>query len=117
MTSSLQTAPPSVSHHVFSRHTDLYRSDSPSQAFTLARTIESCISVVKVWVVQNKLQSNDEKTDSLVGSVPGIVLPSSPCVGQSDIPFCNAADNIDNVCVCVRSCARARACVCVCVCA
>ena len=58
---------------------------------------------MKARVVQNKLQLNDEKTDSLIGSAPGIVLPSSLCVGQSDIPFCNAAHNIDCVCVCVCS--------------
>ena len=44
----------SVSHHMFADDTELYKSDSPSEAFTLTRTIESCVSDVKVWVVQNK---------------------------------------------------------------
>ena len=49
-----------ISHHLVSRHmfvddTELYRTDSPSEAFTLAWTIESFISGVEVWVVQNKL--------------------------------------------------------------
>ena len=51
----------SVSHHVFADDTELYKSDSPSEVFTLALTIESCVSDVKVWVVQNKLQLNDDK--------------------------------------------------------
>ena len=51
----------------------LYKSESPSEAFTLAQTIKSCISDVKVWVVQNKLQLNDDETEILlIGSAPGI---------------------------------------------
>ena len=57
-----------ISHHsvshMFADDTELYKSDSPSEAFNLSRTIEACISDVKVWVVQNKLQLNDDKTDS-----------------------------------------------------
>ena len=67
---------------MFADGTELYKSDSPSEAFTLARTFESCISDVKVWVVQNKLQLNDDKTE---------ILPSSLCVSHNDIPFSNAA--------------------------
>ena len=44
----------SVSHHVFADDTELYKSDSLSEAFAFSRTIEACISVVKVWEVQNK---------------------------------------------------------------
>ena len=45
-----------------------------------------------MWVVQNKLQVNDDKTELLlIGSAPGIDLPSSLCVGHSDIPFSKAA--------------------------
>ena len=72
---------------MFADDTELYKSDSPYEAFTLARTIESCISDVKVWVVQTKLHLNDDKiTDDkteilLIGSAPGIDLPSSLCVG------------------------------------
>ena len=52
----------SVSRHMFADYTELYKSDFPSEAFILAQTIESCISDVKIWVVQNKLQLNDNKT-------------------------------------------------------
>ena len=80
---------------MFADDTELYKSDSPSDAFTLAQTIESCVSDVKVWAVQNKLQSNDDKTEiCLIGSAPRIDLPSSLCVGHSDIPFSNAAHNL-----------------------
>ena len=75
----------SVSQHMFADDTELHKSDSPSEAFTrtLAQTIESCISDVKVWVVENKLQLNDDKTEiPLIGSAPGIDLPSSLCVDQ-----------------------------------
>ena len=73
----------------------LYKSDSLSEAFILAQIIESCISDVKVWGVQNKLHLNDDKTEILLtGFAPGIDLPSSLCVGHSDIPFSNAACNL-----------------------
>ena len=67
---------------MFADDTELYESDSPS-----ARTIESCIWDVKVWVVQNKLQLNDDKI------APEIDLPSSLCVGHSNVLFSNAARN------------------------
>ena len=67
---------------MFADDTELYKSDSPSEAFSLSRTIEACISDVKVWVVQNKLQLNDDKKEILlIGSAPGIDLPSSVRVG------------------------------------
>ena len=70
---------------MFADNTELYKSDSPFEAFTLAWTIESCISDVKLWV--------DKTEILLMGCAPGIDLPSSLCVGQSDIPFSNAARN------------------------
>ena len=76
---------------MFADDTDSDKPDSPFEAFTLARAIESCILYVKVRVVQNKLQLNDDKTEiPLTGSASGIDIPSSQCVGQSDIPFSNA---------------------------
>ena len=43
-----------ISHHsvfdqMFADDTELYKSDSAYEAFTLARTIESCISDVSAW--------------------------------------------------------------------
>ena len=68
----------SVSNHMFADDSELYKSDSPSEAFTLSRTIEVCISDVKVWVVQNKLQLNDDKRDILlIGSAPGSLFTCS----------------------------------------
>ena len=80
---------------MFADDAELYKSDSPSEAFTLSRTIEACISDVKVWVVQNKFQLNDDKTEILLnGSAPRIDLPSSVSVGQSGISFSSAARNL-----------------------
>ena len=39
---------------MFADDTELYKSDSPSEAFTLSRTIEACISDMTVWLIQNK---------------------------------------------------------------
>ena len=49
---------------MFADDTELYKSDFPSETFILTWTIESCVSDVKVWEVQNKLQLNDDKTES-----------------------------------------------------
>ena len=69
--------------------------DLLSQTFTFSQTIEACISDMKVLVVQNKLQLNDDKTEiPLIGSASGIDLPSSVRVGQSDISFSSAACNL-----------------------
>ena len=69
--------------------------DLLSQTFTFSQTIEACISDMKVLVVQNKLQLNDDKTEILlIGSAPEIDLPSSVRVGHSDISFSSAARNL-----------------------
>ena len=48
-----------------------------------------------LWVVQNKLLLNDDKTEILlIHSAPGIDLPSSVRVGLSDISFSSAACNL-----------------------
>ena len=88
----------SVSHQVFADDAELYKSDFLSAAFPLARTIEFSVSDLKVRVVQNKLQLCDEKTEILlIGSVPGTDLPSLLRVDLRDIPFSNAARNLDVV--------------------
>ena len=51
---------------MFADDTELYKSDSPCEAFSLTQTIESCISDVKVWIVWTKLQLNDNKTEILL---------------------------------------------------
>ena len=53
---------------MFADDTELYKSHSPSEAFTLSRTTEACISDMKVGVVPEIL---------LMGAAPGIDLPSS----------------------------------------
>ena len=84
----------SVSHHMFPNDSKLYKSDSPSKAVTLAWTIGAVISDVKVRVVQNKLQLNEDKIEILLkGCAPTIDIPSSLCVGQSDIQFSSAPRN------------------------
>ena len=40
------------------------------------------------------MTTKDQTEILLIGSAPGIDLPSSLCVGHSDIPFFNAARNL-----------------------
>ena len=80
---------------MFADDTELYKSHSPSEAFTLSRTTEAFISDMKVGVVQNKLQLNDDKIEILlIGFATGTDLPSSIHVDQSDISFSSAARNL-----------------------
>ena len=55
----------SVSRHMFVDNIELYKSDSPSEALTLARIIKSYLLDVKVSVLQNILQLNEDKIEVL----------------------------------------------------
>ena len=88
----------SVSSQSFADDTQLYDSTSPDKAVTVISTIETCITDVKTWMVQNKLKLNDEKTEALLfkkktTSFPAD-QPSSLRVGDSDISFVQSARNL-----------------------
>ena len=45
------------------------------------------------------MTTKDKTEILLIGSAPGIDLPSSICVGHSDISFPNAAGNLSVICI------------------
>ena len=52
-------------------------------------------------LISTKLQLNDDKTEILLtGSAPGLDLPSSVRVGQSNISFSSAAHNLGVIFYC-----------------
>lgn len=85
----------SVSHSEFADDTQLYNSSHPSQIQTLLSTSEHCISDVKQWMTQNKLQLNDSKTEALlVGGKGASDQALKLTIGHSEITFSKSVRNL-----------------------
>ena len=85
----------SVSHSEFADDTQLYNSSHPSQIQTLLSIIEHCISDVKQWMTQNKLQLNDSKTEALLtGSRDESDQAFKLIIGHSEISFSKSVRNL-----------------------
>ena len=88
----------SISSHFFSDDTQLLDSCHPDQIEATVRSMQDCISEVKLWMDCNKLKLNDEKTESLLiksdrAKFPD-PAPTSVRVGNSVIPFATHAKNL-----------------------
>jgi hypothetical protein len=84
-----------VSHSEFADDTQLYNSSHPSQVQSLLSTIEHCISDVRQWMTQNKLQLNDSKTEALlVGGGGRLDQTPKLTIGHSDIPFSDSVRDL-----------------------
>ena len=55
-----------MSNRSFADDTQVYNSIAPSQIGLIVQNVENCISCVKVWMGQNKLKLNDDKTEVLL---------------------------------------------------
>ena len=87
----------SVSSQSFADDTQLYSSSTPDQSLSMAQTIENCIHDVKLWMTDNKLKLNDDKTEALLltkKKVDRNTLPDSIQVGHVNIPFSHYAKNL-----------------------
>ena len=56
----------SVDHHTFAADTQLQRSCTPDLVQSSVRGMEECVSEVKSWMTENKLQLNDGKTETML---------------------------------------------------
>ena len=82
-----------IERHIYADDTQLYLTidiDSPYEAL---HTIHNCISDIQSWMIDNKLKSNDDKTEFFIITSPKakfsanlqlnigqeIVLPSTSC--------------------------------------
>ena len=55
-----------VSHQLYADDTQLYSSSSPSEISATIHNIEKCICDVKSWMICNKLQMNNDKTEPIL---------------------------------------------------
>jgi retron-type reverse transcriptase len=85
----------SVSHCEFADDTQLYDSSHPSQVQSLLSSTEHCISDVKQWMTQNKLQLNASKTEALlVGGRGESDQALTLTLAQCDIHFSDSVRNL-----------------------
>ena len=55
-----------VLHQVYADDTQIYKSCTPSEIVDTIKCKEQCISNVKTWMLHNKLQKNDDKTEAIL---------------------------------------------------
>ena len=87
-----------VSNQSFADDTQLYDSSSPSEIHSVVQNVEDCISDVKVWMNQNQLKLNDDKTEALLiqskSSFRSFDKPNIMHVGNVDVTFSHSARNL-----------------------
>jgi len=77
---------------MFADDTQLSHSDSVSNYNQLVLQLQDCVSQIKVWMSQNRLKLNDDKTEALRLLPPSVStssLPSSIALDRSSISFSN----------------------------
>ena len=73
-----------ISHHMYADDSQLYDSESRENISSTIHNMEDCIGEIKVWMAQNKLQLNEDKTEAmLVASSSLHNPPQSITVGQN----------------------------------
>ena len=81
---------------MFADDTELYNSAPRSSTDFLFGNMQKCVRNVKKWTINNKLQLNENKTEALLfDPLKFSDLPDVLRIGQSDIPFCYSARNVD----------------------
>ena len=89
-----------VSHISFADDTQLRRSDTPEKIGEVICNIQSCVSDVRIWMTENKLKLNEDKTEAMIISskyMPKSILaslPSSMLVESATISFSKTARNL-----------------------
>ena len=88
----------SVESQSFADDTQLQTSSSPLNIHLSICSLENCISDVKVWMQQNKLKLNDDKTEALLfcsrSKTFPVSKPTSIAVCGTDISFSSSARNL-----------------------
>ena len=87
-----------IAAHCYADDTQLYVSFTPDKDEAIVRDrLESCISELRVWMNQNRLKLNDQKTEFIIfGTSSGLkkVSTKSIRVGEESIPVSNTVRNI-----------------------
>ena len=88
----------SPSHHSLSDDSQLYKSGNVSQLPEIIHSTRSCISDVKVWVTNNQLQLNNDKTEMIPVATKTVLnsdsVPQSINLEGSGIKLANTVRNL-----------------------
>ena len=68
----------SIRHEMFADDTQLSHSESPENYSGLVRSLQDCVKDTGLWMEENKLQLNNDKTEKLFVSPPP-PLSTRPC--------------------------------------
>ena len=80
---------------MYADDTQLYLSIEPPNISVLINNLEKCISDVKVWMLNNKLKLNDDKTESLLCNPKSFdILIDKINIGDESVSFVNVARNL-----------------------
>ena len=88
----------SLSHHSFSDDNQLYASGPLANLPVLISSSQACVSELKVWMTQNKLKLNEDKTELIIIAskkiCSSISLPTSVSLCGTDIPLSTSVRNL-----------------------
>ena len=88
----------SIQHYAFADDNQLYKETVPDQIETTTDFMQNCITDVKWWMIHNKLQLNDSKTESIIVKShrlsANFSLPSSMRIGNSEVLFVSSVKNL-----------------------
>ena len=83
--------------HLFADDIQIETSILPQHVHSTISSVETCISDVKYWMIENKLQLNDEKTECLLirpSKCTQILNCTSLSFGHNVISFSTTAKNL-----------------------
>ena len=66
-----------INYHLYADDTQLYKASDVNSLPALLLSAENCISETKSWMVSNKLQLNEDKTEIMIINNPRHSLPDS----------------------------------------
>ena len=80
---------------MYADDTQLYLSIEPSNVSDIVFSLENCIKDVKQWMLENKLQLNDEKTEILLINPKKYDIDvNNITIGNDCIVFSEHANNL-----------------------
>ena len=84
-----------LNYHMYADDTQLYLSIEPSHISDLVTSVENCISDIKIWMLENKLQLNSDKTEAMIINPKKFLIHSDRLtVGEDTIYFSDSAKNL-----------------------
>ena len=76
-----------LNDHMYADDTQLFMSIEPSNISDIVFSLENCIKFVKSWMLRNKFQLNDDKTEVI------LINPKKYVISVNNISIGN--DNVD----------------------